>query len=118
MPPITILAKERTAVQNATNKSQALHDARRKTMLAWQQDWENAAKGRWTRTLIRDVGKWVNKGYGDISYFLTQALTNRGCFNAYHHKINKADSPICSMCDANIDDAKHTVFECDAYENW
>lgn len=118
MPPIMLLAKERTAVQNANNKSQALQDARRGTMVTWQQNWENAVKGRWTYTLIRDVEKWVNRRYGETDYFLTQALTNHGCFNAYLHKIKKAASPKCSMCDAEIDDAKHTLFECDAYENW
>ncbi|CAI6352474.1 unnamed protein product [Macrosiphum euphorbiae] len=87
-------------------------------MLTWQPDWENATKGRWTHTLISDVGKWVNRKYGDTHYFLTQAFTNHGCFNAYLHKIKKADSPNCSMCNADIDDANHTVFECDGYENW
>ncbi|XP_060868732.1 uncharacterized protein LOC132943694 [Metopolophium dirhodum] len=67
---------------------------------------------------MSDVGKWVNRKYGDTNYFLTQGLTNHGCFNAYLYKIKKADSQNCSMCNADIDDANHTLFECDAYENW
>ncbi|KAL5237091.1 hypothetical protein ACI65C_004501 [Semiaphis heraclei] len=42
----------------------------------------------------------------------------RRALEAEKRKLNKAASPKCPMCDAEINDAKHTLFECDAYENW
>lgn len=32
--------------------------------------------------------------------------------------MKKLDSPKCSLCEADIDDSNHTLFECDAFENW
>lgn len=60
----------------------------------------------------------MNRKHGDIDYFITQVLTGHGCFNSYLCKIKKLDSPQCSLCGAESDDAKHTLFECDAFENW
>lgn len=60
----------------------------------------------------------MNRRHGDIDYFLTQALTSYGCFNYYLCKIKMSDSPKCSYCGVETDDAKHTIFECDAFENW
>lgn len=61
--------------------------------------------------------KWTGRRHGDIDYYLTQVLTNHGCFNAYLHKMKKIDYPKCSLCDAAINDANHTLFVCDAFEN-
>lgn len=87
-------------------------------MRVWQQEWDSVDKGRWTHTLIGNVEKWTERKHGEIDYYLTQALTNRGCFGAYLHEIKKADSPKCVMCDAPIDNANYTLFECVAFENW
>lgn len=118
MIPITLLAKERITAHNSTHKRQSLEDTRKDTMMMWQRDWDNTEKGRWTHTLIRNVEKWVSRGFGDVDYFLTQFFTNHGCFNAYLNKIKKIDSPKCSLCGAEFADAKHTIFECDAFVNW
>lgn len=91
----------------------------RQTLLQdWQRQWDDATKGRWTYELIPKVEKWMSRGHGDIDHFITQALTGHGCFNVYLCKIKKLDSPQCSFCGAELNDAKHTLFECDAFEYW
>jgi len=52
-----------------------------------------------------------------MSYHLTQAFTGHGCFGAYLNKIGKTDSPGCWFCDSPLDDAEHTVFQCDAWHH-
>jgi len=118
MPPINLIAKERSEAHKATNRAQALREARKETMLTWQQEWDRAENGRWTHNLIRNVEKWTGRRHGDINYYLTQVLTGHGCFNSYLFKIQKIDSPKCSLCKAGNVDAKHALFECDAFENW
>lgn len=118
MPPIKLLAKERIAIRNATDKCQTARDARKDTMKEWQREWEKAENGRWTYTLISNIEKWANRKHGDLDHFLTQVLTNHGCFNAYLHRMKKLETPKCSWCEADTDDANHTLFVCDAFENW
>lgn len=118
MLPITMLAKEQTVARNAANRAQALKVAPKESMKKWQQEWDNTNKGRWTHRLIRDVEKWANRGHDYIDYNLTQALTNHGYFNAYLCKIKKVNSPKCSCYDADVDDANHTLFNCDTFEIW
>lgn len=118
IPPITLLATKRAAMRNATDKVRAAKDARKILMSSWQSDWDNTENGRWTHKLIKDVAKWFDRRHGDINHFLTQILCNHGCFNAYLYRMKKLSSPKCSLCHAEIDDANHTLFECDAFENW
>lgn len=118
MPPITLLAKERCIAHRAPNRHEALKTARKETIKEWQREWDSSGKGRWTHALIKDVKKWIERKHGDIDHYLTQMLTNKGCFKSYLNQIKKADSPRCELCDAPVDDANHTMFECDAFENW
>lgn len=113
MIQIKLLAKERSVVINATDKRQAAKDARKESITQW-----HAEKGRWTYELTNNVEKWTNRKHGDLDHFLTQVLTNHGCFNAYLWRMKKLDLPKCSQCEADEDDSNHTLFECDAFENW
>lgn len=117
-PPILLLGKERASCRSKGVKRKDNAEARLILLQDWQKQWDSSNKGRWTYKLIPNVEKWVNRRHGDVDYFITQALTNHGCFNAYLWKIQKLDSPQCSLCGAESDDAQHTLFECDAFENW
>lgn len=82
---------------------------------AWQERWDGSSKGRWTQTLIKEIKPWVTRKHGVTNYWLTQALTGHGCFNAYLHKVGKLDSAECWFCEHPTDDAHHTFFRCDAW---
>ncbi|CAI6368684.1 unnamed protein product [Macrosiphum euphorbiae] len=83
----------------------------------WQGRWDSdEAKGRWTHKIIRDISRWRNRRHGHTDYWLTQALTNHGCFSHYLHKIGKLGTSECWYCGHHDDDAFHTIFECDAWE--
>lgn len=118
MIPVKLLAEERCIAANSHDKRQAYKEARKVSITKWQKEWEEADKGRWTYELINNVENWINRRHGELNYFLTQVLTNHGCFNTYLCRIKKLDSPKCSLCEADIDDSNHTLFECDAFENW
>lgn len=90
--------------------------ARQRLTERWQNRWDNETKGRWTHELIPNVAAWYNRGHGQMGYYLTQALTGHGCFNAYLEKFKKTNSSQCFRCGDSLDDARHTVFQCPASE--
>jgi hypothetical protein len=87
-------------------------------MTRWQQERDTTEMGRWTHELIGNMERWTSRGHGDIDNFLMQALTSRNCFNEYFYMFKRAESPKCSLCEADIDDANYTLFVCDTFGNW
>lgn len=77
----------------------------------WQNKWENGKHGRWTYKLIPNIEKWITRGYGEVDYYITQALSGHGCFGKYLFVRKKKTTPQCIYCHAE-DDAEHTLFEC------
>lgn len=45
------------------------------------------------------------------NFYITQALTNHGCFKAYLKRFMVSDNPCC-LCGPMIQDAKHIIEEC------
>ncbi|KAL4107142.1 hypothetical protein QTP88_000135 [Uroleucon formosanum] len=89
IPPIRLLAKERTEVFEGKGKSEARLDL----IINWQREWENCTNGRWTFRLINDLPRWQSRTFGEAT-----------------------DS--CEQCGFQPDDAEHAFFNCDAWENW
>lgn len=58
---------------------------------------------------------WITRRHGGMNYSLTQILTGHGCFNAYLERIKKLESALCTYCEGFIDDAEHTLCQC---EEW
>lgn len=74
----------------------------------WQARWDSLLKGRWTHRLIPDICKWLGRKHGSVDYWLTQALTDQGCFAGYLFKYKKLQSPVCWFCGYDIDDALYS----------
>lgn len=92
-------------------------DIERETIDNWQATWNVSTKGRWTYACIPDIRAWMERGFGDLTYYTTQMLTNHGDFQQYLHRFGRADSPICTLCDSGAeDDAHHTIMVCEALQ--
>lgn len=119
MPPIEIMATERKQIFEGVSKT----DARKNLMATWQARWDTTSsdsgpdhRERWTHRLIPDITKWSTRNYGSTDFWITQVLSNHGCFAAYLYKIKRISSPLCWFCELENDDAEHTMFRCDAWE--
>lgn len=106
-PPLDLLVSERKEIHLGTDKN----IARKNLLERWQLRWENTEKGLWTRTLIPDIGAWVDRDHGETDFFLTQAISGHGCYRAYLKRFGLIDDPSCTYCGDN-DDAGHTLFQC------
>lgn len=89
VPPIDLIAIERRKLflirRELTRKT--VQEAKEKTTMKWLQRVKDATKGVWTRTLIRDVRKWVTRKHGSMDFHLSQILSRHGCFSFYTHRI-------------------------------
>lgn len=110
MPPIELLADERSAVYE--NRQLGKKAARVELLREWQVRWQrDTGKANWTKTLIPDVGSWVSRKHGEVNYHLTQVFTGHGCFQEYLHRFKLSLTSSCPYCGL-LDTARHTIFEC------
>lgn len=121
--PIDLLAAERKEVfarltaSNRTETSTVIRrQARVNAIREWQGRWSICDKGRWTARLIGDLDSWVCRPHGEVNFYLCQFLTGHGYFRAYLHRMGKVVAPICTLCNAERDDALHTFFHCPFFE--
>jgi len=116
--PIDLLAQERKTVfytKSELGAEEASRVAREASMHQWQERWQNESRASWTRRLIPNLSLWVERGFGEVNFLITQFLTGHGLFRAYLYKMGKVDSPACKYGDSVHDDALHTFFQC---ERW
>lgn len=71
------MALERLKVHKDRAKKDALRD---ESLTRWQEEWNEAKTGRWTRRMTPDVKKWTTRKHGEINFHPTQILTGHGCF--------------------------------------
>lgn len=109
--PIELLAKERQEIYEGRPRD----EARTNLMARWQEMWDAAKTGRWTWRLIPDIRKWLERPYGEMDYFLTQALSGHGCFRKYLFDRKRSTTDKCPYC-GELDDACHTLFSCTKWE--
>ena len=126
MPPIDLLVQERADIferikgseeQSEAKKERIRKECRKETLLKWQYRWDTESSGKWTHELIPDLEKWVNRTHGETDFYLTQALTGHGKFNAYLHRFKKLENSECLECGHNSEDARHTLFVCNKWDN-
>ena len=118
--PIDLLAMERQEIylemkrgdassENGDRKAEIKKMAREWLVEKWHQRWDSETTGWWTHTLIPKLRIWVDRTQGQMGYYLTQAMTGHGKFNAYLKRIKKRASAECTYCRCDPDDVPHSV---------
>ena len=124
--PLTLLAEERketfqlrkeltclTNLQEIAHAKEAIRkDGRRGLVKKWQTRWHGDQSGRWTHRLIPELTTWLDRKHGQVGFYLAQALSGHGCFNAYLKRFKKRDDKSRSYCGSLVDNAEHTLFVC------
>jgi len=119
MPPAHLLLLERRRIMEMKRSGVACSKAeqRRDTIKLWQSVWDSTdTKASWTKVLIPDVTRWWYHGPDEVTFNMAQALTGHGCFQKYLWKKNRALTPACVHCTAEMDSAEHTIFRCPFWE--
>ncbi|XP_025197915.1 uncharacterized protein LOC112596441 [Melanaphis sacchari] len=127
MPPATILAEETAtilaeerrlvAVARKSGAFRSRQVSEEDIIRRWQELWDSTPKAAWTKRLIPCLRSWWHFGPRRISFHMVQALTGHGCFQMYLAARGRAESPACVLCDADNDDAEHTLFNCSRWED-
>lgn len=53
--------------------------------------------------IVPNMEAWMSRGWGGISFHVTQLLMGHGCFGTYLHRINKRGNPSCWHCSSECD---------------
>ncbi|CAB0042912.1 unnamed protein product, partial [Trichogramma brassicae] len=61
IPPLELLADERTRLYDRRHDDAGRDDERQETLRRWQVQWDQSTKGRWTHRLIPDIKGWVER---------------------------------------------------------
>ncbi|CAB0029833.1 unnamed protein product [Trichogramma brassicae] len=105
VPPLTLLVDEH-------RPEDVKEEDRRETLSKLQARWDRSSKGRWTHGLIPNITEWVEKGYGEVDYYLTQLLSGHGYFKSHSQRYENTLSALCPACPTTIKDAEHAFFRC------
>lgn len=106
MLPLAINARHRArrfAIGVKSSESSKLND--------WQDRWNRAVTGAWTRILIPDLTMWIKREFGEPDFYTTQFLTGHGGFATYLKKMDKHPDGNCENC-GTAETAQHLLFEC------
>ena len=61
---------------------------------------------------VQELTTWLDRKHGQVGFYLEQALSGHGCFDAYLKRFKKRDNESCSYCGSFVDKAEHTLFFC------
>ncbi|CAB0038342.1 unnamed protein product, partial [Trichogramma brassicae] len=94
VPPLALLADERARIYQRRPED-VKEEERRETLRRWQDRWDRAPKGRWTHRLIPKIAEWVERGHGEVGYYLTQLLSGHGYFKSHSQRYDNTLSALC-----------------------
>ncbi|CAB0044536.1 unnamed protein product [Trichogramma brassicae] len=97
VPSLALLADERARIHQR-RPVDAKEEERRTTILKWQAQWDRSTKGRWTHRLIPNISEWVERGHGEVDYYLTQLLSGHGYFRHHSQRYDNTLSALCPAC--------------------
>ena len=72
-------------------------DGRRRLVEKWQTRWHGDQSGTWTHRLIPELATWLDRKHGQVGFYLAQALSGDGCFNAYPKRLKKRDDELLTL---------------------
>jgi hypothetical protein len=90
-------------------------EVKKRQLRKWQARWQTNDKGGRTRKLLPEIATWIERGHGQLTYYLTQALSGHGCFASFLLKIGKEETDGCWFC-GDRDDPEHTLFVCERWD--
>ncbi len=107
IPQIKIVTGECRRVYSATcrvkpKSVKALRvrrEERQVTLHKWKEGLSESSKGEWTCLLIRNLDARLERGHGQMNFYLTQVMSDHRAFKAYLFRMKLEESPDCSNCD-------------------
>lgn len=111
IPPARLLAKERYLLARGADR----RDVLRGTRTEWQRSWSAEPRAAWTRRLIPDLEKWLDRPHGEVNTSVCQMLSGHGSFRAHLEKLGASDTDKCVYC-YERDTVEHALFSCRRFQ--
>ncbi|CAB0033725.1 unnamed protein product, partial [Trichogramma brassicae] len=58
----------------------------------------------------------VERGHGEVGYYLTQLLSGHGYFKSHSQRYDNTLSALCPACPSTIENAEHVFFRCPRFQ--
>ncbi|XP_025264647.1 uncharacterized protein LOC112638028 [Camponotus floridanus] len=62
------------------------------------------------------LGRWLNRNFGEVNYYMSQMMTGHGSFGHFLYRIGRRDTAACYHCSSADDSLDHTIAECSAWD--
>ncbi len=69
------------------------HKERQVAFCKWKEWLSESSKGDWTRRLIHNLVVWLERGHGQMNFYLTQVMSGHVAFNTYLFRMKLVESP-------------------------
>lgn len=88
-----------------------------KLVVKWRRKLiEKADTGRgFNLEIVSCLKEWIGRTHGELTFQVTQPITDHGCFKGYTHRIGKTENGECSFCKDSWEDNLHVLFD---YQEW
>lgn len=86
-------------------------EIRRRTLLKWQEEWDQSTTGRLTYTLLPSIEERLGLTWLQPNHTTMQYLTGHGAFCSYLNRFGHLEEPTCP-CGEAVDGPDHVTFEC------
>lgn len=116
--PIDLVAHKRKRVFQRRGEDRKVVEPQENTRMIheWMERLNRDGRGSWTRKIIHDPEKWLERKHGEVNYYLTQFLSGHGYFRSFLKNIGKAENSKCTYCESNKENAHHTFFMCSRWD--
>ena len=78
-------------------------------MIAWEEQWQNY--NGWAKVFVQNIHTWINRKWGNVNFYMTQAITGYGVFGTYLYSMKIRPTSKCWYCEEE-DSPEHTIFLC------
>ncbi|KAL7288317.1 hypothetical protein TKK_0017651 [Trichogramma kaykai] len=116
IPPLALLADEGARLFHRSRDNAGRGNERQETLRRWQVQWDQSTEGRGTHRLVPDIKEWVKQLRSEMSYHLTQLLTEHGYFRHHSHHYDNNARARCPVCPDETENAEHVFFHCLRFE--
>ena len=108
MTPLDIQA------QGRQSKFQRIRETEAETRKRWQDRW-NKTGPTWTKSLIPQIDRWIDRPHGELSGSITEIISGHGHFGTFLKMTGKTNSSVCNVCQTQ-ESVRHVLMYCPRFD--
>lgn len=100
--------------QGRQSKFQRIRETETETRRRWQDRW-NKTGPTWTKSLIPQIDRWIDRPHGELSASITEIMSGHGHFGTFLKMTGKTNSSVCNVCQTQ-ESVRHVLMYCPRFD--